>query len=247
MKVSFDFDSTLEREIVQDYAKQLIKRHIEVWIVTGRFSNQGYSSTHFVSKENEPKVNRDLFEVADKLGIPRDRIVFTEMADKVDYFKKCDELPLWHLDDDPIEIKLIQESDLKMKVINCWDNDGWEEKCDDLIFDMEEILMIIERNKERVDKEFFIDRRGKIQKYTGPLDEYDIISMHYEIAHQHYPNVSQPKDLVTKKLGWVIIGPIYGVAIHKEPSQSQINTLDKLNLLDLLKKEVGGYYVRWQK
>ena len=39
MKVSFDWDGTLEIMHVQEYAKELIERGIEVWIVTSRFSD----------------------------------------------------------------------------------------------------------------------------------------------------------------------------------------------------------------
>lgn len=36
MKVSFDFDDTLSKPKVQEYAKELINRGIEVYIVTAR-------------------------------------------------------------------------------------------------------------------------------------------------------------------------------------------------------------------
>jgi len=37
MKVSFDFDGTLEFKNVQDYAKQLLDEGVEVWVVTTRW------------------------------------------------------------------------------------------------------------------------------------------------------------------------------------------------------------------
>lgn len=40
MKVSFDFDGTLEPPIVQQYAKELIEKGIEVWVVTSRSKNK---------------------------------------------------------------------------------------------------------------------------------------------------------------------------------------------------------------
>ena len=38
MKVSFDFDSTLDRKDVQQFAKELVNDGVEVWIVTSRMS-----------------------------------------------------------------------------------------------------------------------------------------------------------------------------------------------------------------
>jgi len=39
-KVSFDFDSTLSRKDVQDFAKKLVSEGYEVWIVTSRFDDE---------------------------------------------------------------------------------------------------------------------------------------------------------------------------------------------------------------
>ena len=39
MKVSFDFDGTLSRKDVQEYAKSLVNSGLEVWIVTSRFDD----------------------------------------------------------------------------------------------------------------------------------------------------------------------------------------------------------------
>jgi restriction endonuclease Mrr len=38
-KISFDFDSTLDREDVQEFAKELVEKGHDVWITTSRFSN----------------------------------------------------------------------------------------------------------------------------------------------------------------------------------------------------------------
>jgi ribosomal protein S24E len=40
MKVSFDLDSTLSRKDVQEFAYELVKRDIEVWVVTARIDNE---------------------------------------------------------------------------------------------------------------------------------------------------------------------------------------------------------------
>jgi hypothetical protein len=39
-KVSFDFDSTLSRDDVQEFTSELINLGFDVWVVTSRFSNE---------------------------------------------------------------------------------------------------------------------------------------------------------------------------------------------------------------
>ena len=122
MKVSFDFDDTLDRESVQKYARELIERGIEVWITTSRHSN----------KENDfaKDWNDDLFEVVDSLGIPRERIRYTEGADKYLYFEN--ENFIWHLDDCCGTNRLINKN-TKTKAISHIGSDNWIGKCNRLI------------------------------------------------------------------------------------------------------------------
>ena len=65
-KISFDYDSTLSESWVQSLAALLIPV-TEVWIVTSRAPG--------------PQ-NRDLMKIAFELGIPEERIVFTDGAYK---------------------------------------------------------------------------------------------------------------------------------------------------------------------
>ena len=65
-KISFDFDSTLSEKWVQDLAV-LLKDVVEIWIVTSRAPG-----SH----------NRDLVKIAFELGIPEERIVYTDGAYK---------------------------------------------------------------------------------------------------------------------------------------------------------------------
>ena len=122
MKVSFDFDDTLDRESVQKYARGLIERGIEVWITTSRHSN----------KENDFATdwNDDLFEVVDSLGIPRERIIYTEGADKYLYFEN--ENFVWHLDDCWVTNRLINKN-TKTKAISHIGSGNWIGKCNRLI------------------------------------------------------------------------------------------------------------------
>ena len=58
--ISFDFDGTLERPEIQAIARKLKLRNT-IWIITRRFLDE----------------SEDVYKVADELGIPRTRIIFT--------------------------------------------------------------------------------------------------------------------------------------------------------------------------
>jgi hypothetical protein len=121
MKVSFDFDGTLNKFGIQEFAKELITQGIEVWIVTSRWPDT----------PQHPVLNDDLFEVADELDISRERIVFTCYEHKADYFLKHPNF-VFHLDDDWIEIKVMEEK-CKVKGISVFGNVSWKEQALNLI------------------------------------------------------------------------------------------------------------------
>ena len=120
MKVSFDFDSTLSRKCVQDYAQELIFRGFEVHIVTSRFEKAALNRSNSYN-------NADLFGVAERLGIPKERIHFTNGANKSWFFKENPDF-LFHLDNDFLELEDIQRIS-KIKAISCWTNPNWIKKC----------------------------------------------------------------------------------------------------------------------
>ena len=107
-----------------------------------------------------------------------------------------------------------------------------------------ELNYILMNNTERREKEYFIDRKGKIYKYDGDLTE-TIISMHLEIACQILGrnNHRSPDDALLN-MGWCLVGSTcyHNPYLTREPSQAQINTLDKLGLLKRLCIVVGGYH-----
>ena len=115
MRVSFDFDFTLSRPVVQKYARELISRGYELWIVTSR-----------------PLIidNTDLLEVARTLGIPKERIVFTTFGPKSEPMLEIN--PIFHLDDDPIELEGIN-SLTQTKGVSCWNNTSWKGKCERIL------------------------------------------------------------------------------------------------------------------
>ena len=96
MKISFDFDSTLAEERMQKLAKKLMEEGHEIWITTSRMD----------SEHGRPEWNRDLYAVANSLGIPKERIQMTNGADKWHHLKGFD----IHYDDDRVEVELIEEN-----------------------------------------------------------------------------------------------------------------------------------------
>ncbi len=106
MKISFDFDSTLTREDIQEIADDFINRGHDVHITTSRHSKSRYK---LVGGGEIPFPNKDLFGIAENLGIPKENTPFTEMQDKVDFLDGFD----MHFDDDEYEIDLITRSKIK--------------------------------------------------------------------------------------------------------------------------------------
>ncbi|WP_456867595.1 hypothetical protein [Galbibacter sp. BG1] len=94
MKVSFDFDSTLTEERIQDLAKKFISNGIEVWVTTTR---------------NIFGDNKDLYRLVHSLGIDVKQIEFTNGKDKYSFLKSFD----LHFDDNEHEIILINEHPMK--------------------------------------------------------------------------------------------------------------------------------------
>jgi hypothetical protein len=104
MKVSIDFDKTLSENNVQNYVKKLLKEGIEVWVTTARFDDE-------MVKTHSPYHNNDrLWEVVNKLGIPHERVHFTNMDLKADYLDNKDFI--FHLDDDTIELEFIEKTNV---------------------------------------------------------------------------------------------------------------------------------------
>ena len=131
MKVSFDFDSTLDRPHIQEYARELIERGLEVWIVTSRYDCEHHRIAYHTTPEFAAKANQDLFEVADKLGITIERIFFTNFIDKWVFFKDNPGF-VWHLDDDWVENRGILNN-TKTLAVSSWANSAWKGKCERFI------------------------------------------------------------------------------------------------------------------
>ena len=119
-KVSFDFDGTLEIEHVQKYARELIERGFEVWVVTSRFGDNKKYQKFFNTTTNVDLTNKDLRKITEKIGISEERLVFTNLRDKFEFFEKNKDF-LWHLDDDWIESDLLDRH-TKVKGVSFFGN-----------------------------------------------------------------------------------------------------------------------------
>lgn len=121
-KVSFDFDGTLQTEDVQAYAKTLIEEGYEVWVVTTRYDENHQHKYVAIPDAN----NDDLWEVVDRLGIPRYRVRFTCMEWKYTYLNGTKFV--WHLDDNIQE--MVYTCDVPMIDVNTSD---WISQCNSLL------------------------------------------------------------------------------------------------------------------
>ena len=131
IKISFDFDQTLDKQSVQNYAKSLVDLGYEVWIVTRRYNSLDKYTKDFQDTYHIVDLKKEhtyLFEVATDIGIPLERIKFMNMEDKYLFF--ADEDFLWHLDDDRFELEDINAL-TNTKGISVYGN--WKHKCNKLI------------------------------------------------------------------------------------------------------------------
>ena len=124
--VSFDFDDTLDRKDVQEYARDLIKRGYNVIVCTAR--RETYPTI--------PGANIDLEIVTEELGIKH--VIYCGSEDK--YMSFLDEtlknkefmLPIWHLDDDPDELVMLNKY-TDIRGISVFNTTGWRQKCEKLL------------------------------------------------------------------------------------------------------------------
>lgn len=123
-KVSFDFDDTLSRPEVQDYAIELMNRGVDVWVVTTRYDENHKHRYPFNATLD------DLWEVVDKIGIPRWKVRFTCFEWKYTYLNGTSFK--FHLDDNLKERKLFIDNSCDVPFIYVEEND-WKEKCEFLL------------------------------------------------------------------------------------------------------------------
>lgn len=126
-KISLDFDYTLSRKDVQEFAKKLVNLDFDVWIITSRISNEEALLRGFYGAD---KKNKEIYDIAELCGIKKENIVFTNKIDKINYLK--DKNFTIHLDDDIDELMAILESGDLCKPINVNYFD-WENACMEIL------------------------------------------------------------------------------------------------------------------
>jgi len=129
MKLSFDFDGTLSRIDVQEYAKSLVESGHEVWIITSRYSAEAGMEKGWPWIEQQ---NLAVFSVAEECGILKERIIFTNGADKIHWIKS--QGFAFHLDDDVDELMKISEGQDPCRPVNV-DHFEWKKSCNKVIED----------------------------------------------------------------------------------------------------------------
>lgn len=121
--VTFDFDGTLQLLPVQEYAKELISRGFNVWVVTSRYDD--------LQKHRYPAnaTNEDLWEIVDSIGIERHKVRFMCMESKSLYLMNTK--AIFHIDNDPLELIEI-EHQTNVKAVDVH-SDKWKSICEDII------------------------------------------------------------------------------------------------------------------
>ena len=125
--VSFDYDDTLTLPHVNDYARELINKGVDVWITTYR-----YSPEYSFSRGVVDTMSNDIFKGVEELGLSSDKIIFTNRKSKTLYLpKEC----IWHLDDFEDGINVIN-NDPNIKCKGVWlYEDNWKEMCEKLLWE----------------------------------------------------------------------------------------------------------------
>lgn len=138
MKIAFDYDNSLSRNDLQDYAKELVQRGFELWIVTSRYDSVDKYTPLMIEAwgiKNLLKEHEELFRIADEIGIAREHIIFMNMQPKKEFFKKNRDF-IFHIDDDIVELMTI-------KYVNTVDslNGNWRGLCEDFIHQKDKIVL----------------------------------------------------------------------------------------------------------
>ena len=151
-KISVDFDGTLTDPAVQLYIKQLLIAEIDVWVVTTRFATYGekvnYEFANDVRFNYEWTNNRDLYKVITQLGIPWDRVVFTNYEWKDKFFVDKTDF-IWHLDNTLEDVKLINKN---TKTVGIMYKDTWKDKCNRLLVKNDKVFKILNRQGYQIKK-----------------------------------------------------------------------------------------------
>lgn len=84
LKIAFDFDGTLTEADIFAFAQRLVWCGHDVWIMTARIEKDEEYVAQCSKFGIEPKENHnaDLYAIAGKLGIPREKVIFVNLQNK---------------------------------------------------------------------------------------------------------------------------------------------------------------------
>ena len=102
-KISFDFDGTLSETHILAVAIRAIEAGHDVYITTARFQHKAMAF-----------INKDVYKVADLLGIVHDKVRFTDGNDKSNWLVGFD----IHLDDCMITLAEIRDKNKEIKLLH---------------------------------------------------------------------------------------------------------------------------------
>lgn len=134
MKVSFDFDGSLARGSLQEYARELVDSGYDVHIVTARYDSLERYTDDFLIKYHIKDIEREhnhLFDVAQYIGIKSENIHFTSMVPKYLFFVENPDF-IWHLDDDIVEVESINDK-CRTRAIDCNRHNDWKKECNKIL------------------------------------------------------------------------------------------------------------------
>lgn len=109
LNISFDFDSTLSEDCVQEICKELQNDGHNIFVTTTRVPD------HKLREHMNKHWNDDLWKVCNELNIPKENVTFTEYIDKYEILDK-NGIDI-HIDDDEQEIILLNKNNCKCKGI----------------------------------------------------------------------------------------------------------------------------------
>jgi hypothetical protein len=104
MKISFDFDQTLSEPHIQEVAKRAVQDGHDVYITTARHKHSAL-----------PFINKDLYQIAERVGIRPENIRFTDGNEKTPYLQGFNA----HFDDNYLQLQSIKETIPSITAIWC--------------------------------------------------------------------------------------------------------------------------------
>jgi len=122
VKVSFDFDDTMTFPAIATFARWCVNLEHEVWIVTSRLDDDHAPNSFW---------NVDIWDVARRMEIPLERVVFMNLTPKFRFFQENPDFA-FHIDDLDEECEEITSMST-VPAINHTRNPFWRAECERLI------------------------------------------------------------------------------------------------------------------